>query len=247
MALDVVTKDCTQLSDAELAEMADLCAEGPERATRSGPSTSRPRRGCCARWSARATPCVASRSPRSSASAARRRCSSAWPCVKRHSKRDPVLKAAHGRQLPPGADGLPRRGRPRRHPSSTGADEFEAFKVLIDINPPARPQGVGRGAGLGPAPGQAVRRRRRLRRPVVRRQAATARTRWCSTTSRSSPRRIDPEVAKFFKPLKPKQGDCLDHLRLDHGRRAAQVLRLTRRGGRSRDGARRSRRSCRTT
>jgi len=29
MAIDVETKDCTQLSDAELAEMADLCAEGP--------------------------------------------------------------------------------------------------------------------------------------------------------------------------------------------------------------------------
>lgn len=31
MALHVVTKDCTQLSDAELAEMADLCAEGPSQ------------------------------------------------------------------------------------------------------------------------------------------------------------------------------------------------------------------------
>jgi hypothetical protein len=31
MAVDVVTKDCTQLSDTELAEMADLCAEGPSK------------------------------------------------------------------------------------------------------------------------------------------------------------------------------------------------------------------------
>jgi hypothetical protein len=29
MAIEVETKDCTQLADAELAEMADLCAEGP--------------------------------------------------------------------------------------------------------------------------------------------------------------------------------------------------------------------------
>src|SRR4051812_24485560 len=29
MAIAVETKDCTQLSDAELAEMADICAEGP--------------------------------------------------------------------------------------------------------------------------------------------------------------------------------------------------------------------------
>lgn len=31
MAIDVETKDCTALGDAELAEMADLCAEGPVR------------------------------------------------------------------------------------------------------------------------------------------------------------------------------------------------------------------------
>jgi hypothetical protein len=31
MAIDVETKDCTALSDAELAEMADICAEGPSR------------------------------------------------------------------------------------------------------------------------------------------------------------------------------------------------------------------------
>jgi hypothetical protein len=29
MAIDVETKDCTALSDSELAEMADMCAEGP--------------------------------------------------------------------------------------------------------------------------------------------------------------------------------------------------------------------------
>jgi hypothetical protein len=31
MAIEVETKDCTALSDAELSEMADLCAEGPHR------------------------------------------------------------------------------------------------------------------------------------------------------------------------------------------------------------------------
>lgn len=31
MAIEVDTKDCTALSDAELAEMADLCADGPSR------------------------------------------------------------------------------------------------------------------------------------------------------------------------------------------------------------------------
>lgn len=31
MAIEVETKDCTALGDAELAEMADLCADGPSR------------------------------------------------------------------------------------------------------------------------------------------------------------------------------------------------------------------------
>ena len=31
MAIEVTTKDCTALSDAELAEMADICAEGPSQ------------------------------------------------------------------------------------------------------------------------------------------------------------------------------------------------------------------------
>jgi hypothetical protein len=31
MAIDVTTKDCTALSDAELAEMADICADGPSQ------------------------------------------------------------------------------------------------------------------------------------------------------------------------------------------------------------------------
>src|SRR4051795_7575074 len=29
MAIDVETKDCTALSDAELGDMADICADGP--------------------------------------------------------------------------------------------------------------------------------------------------------------------------------------------------------------------------
>ena len=29
MPIDVETKDCTALSDAELGEMADICADGP--------------------------------------------------------------------------------------------------------------------------------------------------------------------------------------------------------------------------
>ena len=29
MAIEVDTKDCTALSDSELADMADICAEGP--------------------------------------------------------------------------------------------------------------------------------------------------------------------------------------------------------------------------
>ena len=55
MSIEVETKDCTALGDAELAEMADLCAEGPHAATRSGCCRSRPRRGCSSPRPARTT------------------------------------------------------------------------------------------------------------------------------------------------------------------------------------------------
>ena len=44
------------------------------------------------------------------------------------------------------------------------ADALEAFKQLDELIPRPRPPGRWRGAGMGPPPGQALRRRRRVRR-----------------------------------------------------------------------------------
>ncbi len=62
------------LSDAELAEMADLCAEREPRVSTSGSSPNSARSGCWSPTPGRATSCGATRSAPSSGSAARRRC-----------------------------------------------------------------------------------------------------------------------------------------------------------------------------
>ena len=65
--------------------------------------------------------------------------------------------------------------------------------------PPPRPQGHRRGAGLGPAPGQALRRReRRIRRPDLRGHAATARPPLVFDHESLKPETLDPDVVAFF-------------------------------------------------
>ncbi|MDZ7734072.1 MAG: hypothetical protein U5R31_14255 [Acidimicrobiia bacterium] len=87
--------------------------------------------------------------------------------VKRTSKRDSVLRALMTDQYRrallafPDEDVLV-------GTRFTTPGGFEAFKALDDMSP-SRPQGVGRGAGVGAASGEAVRHReRRLRRPQLR-------------------------------------------------------------------------------
>ena len=182
MAIEVETKDCTALGDAELAEMADLCADGPSRLRGRDCCRSRPRRGCWSPRPARATRSRASRSARSSASAARPCVLIGLASVKRTVQARHRAAGDHARPAPPGRAGLPRRGRPRRHP----LHQRRRLRGLQDPQrhrAPARPQGHRRGAGLGPAPGQALRRRdRRLRRPHLHRQGRRQPPRWCSTT-----------------------------------------------------------------
>ena len=75
-------------------------------------------------------------------------------------------------------------------------------------HPPARPQGLGRGAGLGSAAGQAVRRRAAYDDQTF---FVTGDGSYPLVLDHESlkPETIDAEVAKLFKPVKPKQGDCL--------------------------------------
>ena len=93
MAIEVETKDCTALGDAELARDGRHLRRRAPPASRSGCCRSRPRRGCSSPRPARTASSRASRSARSSASAARPACSSGLASVKRTSKRDAVLRA----------------------------------------------------------------------------------------------------------------------------------------------------------
>ena len=133
MAIEVETKDCTALSDAELAEMADLCADGPAGfefgllskqaeawvlITQARESGKLKGFSFCTLERIGGTPCVLI----------------GLASVKRTSKRDAVLQGDHARPAPPGRAGLPRRGRARRHPVRSPSG-FEAFKSLKDIVP----------------------------------------------------------------------------------------------------------------
>ena len=129
--------------------------------------------------------------------------------VKRTSKRDTVLQGPDGRGLPPGADGLPRRGRASSARASSTPTALEAFKHARRDHPPARPPRRRRGAGLGPPPGQALRRRR-------------ART----TSRRSSSRRngqsgfLDHESLKPEKIDRRGRGACSQGVNVGQGRLA---------------------------
>ena len=177
MAIEADTKDCTALSDAELAEMADLCAEGPslyEVGLLSKQAEAwvlitqayegRVLRGFsfCTLERIGGTPSVLI----------------GLASIKRTSKRTGA----------PGRDG---RSVPRAVLAFPDEDVLVGSRVrrarrlgrLPDARgrrAPTGAQGVGRGAGLGPAAGQAL-RDRQLRRPSVRgrRWGATASSPWC--------------------------------------------------------------------
>ena len=113
MAIEVTTKDCTQLSDAELAEMADICAEGPSRfeagllskQAEAWVLVSLAREGAglkgfsfCTLERIGGTPSVLI----------------GLASVQAHVQAQLGAAGAHARPVPPGGAGLPRRGRPRR-------------------------------------------------------------------------------------------------------------------------------------
>ena len=181
MSIQVETKDCTALGDAELAELADLCAEGPL-----------PVRG---RGAVEAGRGVGARHP----GPRERQAQGLLVLHARAHRRHPVgahrpgvgqarLQARHraagdhARRAPPSRAGLPRRGRPHRHPLHHRR-RLRGVQGPQRRRAPSRPQGERRGAGLGPAPGQALRGRHRPPTTTARsRPRATATCPRCSTT-----------------------------------------------------------------
>ena len=164
MAIEVSTKDCTALSDAELTEMADICAEGPShfeagllsKQAESWVLVTLAREGRALRGfsysHARAHRWHAEHPDRAGLGEAHEQ-----------ARRRPA--GDRDRSVPPGRAGLPRRGRARRHPLHHPVG-LRGFPHARGHRPAAGAQGQRRGAGVGSAPGQALRRReRRLRRP----------------------------------------------------------------------------------
>lgn len=206
MALDVVTKDCTQLSDAELAEMADLAAEtgsGHEVGVMSKLAeawvlTTLVREGAHLRGFSFSTLERIGGTPAILLGMGE---------IKRSSRRDAVLKAVmsdnYRRALMafPDEDVLVgTRG--------TRADVFESFKVLVEVNPRPGHKASGEERAWG----------RRLAKRfgvdagyddqsfVVRGDGAHPLVMHHESLK---PEDLDDDVVKLFKPLKAKQGDSL--------------------------------------
>ena len=206
MAIDVETKDCTALSDAELGEMADICADGPAGYDVGLLSKQRDewvlitqvRDGgkllgfsFCTLERIGGTPCLL------------------WglSSVKRTSKRDSVLRAMCGDQFRRAVLAFPDEdvliGTRFIDPGA-----FQSFKGLEDICP--RPGHKNSGE------------ERAWSRRLAKRFGAEGRIddRTFIVTGDGSPsgvtdfealkpETIDSEVAAFFQPLDRKRGDCL--------------------------------------
>ena len=208
MAIEVETKDCTALSDAELGEMADICTGGPAR-FRDRPALEAARKSGCSSPS----PATSGKLHGFSFSTLER--IGGTPCVliglasvKRTSKRDAVLKAIMHDQFRRAVLAFPDEdvlvGTRFAHPSG-----FEAFKALERRSIP-RPghKAIGEERAWG----------RRLAKRFgvegtydehgfsVKGNGAVAR----GARPRVAEARGDPaDVAAFFKGFDANRGDCL--------------------------------------
>ena len=208
MAIDVETKDCTALGDAELAEMADICAGGPGRLR--GRAAVQAARGVGARHPGprRQQAAAASRSARSSASAARPACWSGLASVKRDAKRDAVLKAHHGRPVPPGACWpSPTRTCSSAPASSTPPASRPSRASKTSCPAPATRPRVRSGRGAAGWPSASAPRAASTTAPSW--SAATATRCGALDHETLKPEAITADVAAYFKRLDNDRGDYL--------------------------------------
>jgi hypothetical protein len=207
MAIAVETKDCTQLSDAELAEMADICADGPSTfeagllskqaeawvlITMAREARILRAFSFCTLERIGGTPCVLIG------------CAS----VKRSSKRDAVLRAMMTDQFRrallafPDEDVLVGTRFPK-------ADGFEAFRTLADLVP--RPD--HKATGEERAWGRRLAKRFGIENGAYNDRGFVARGDNSFPVSFDheslKPDQIDPLVGAFFDPLDGDRGDSL--------------------------------------
>jgi len=205
MAIDVETKDCTALSDAELAEMADLCADGPARyesgllskMAEAWVLITQAREGdklkgfsFCTLERIGGTPAVLV----------------GLASVKRTSKRDTVLKAMMADQYRRAVLAFPDEDVlvGMRFVDPAG---YEAFRALEDIVP--RPG--HKATGEERAWGRRLAKRFGIDTYDDRAFVATGDGSYacCMDHESLKPESVDPEVAAFFAPLDCDRGDSL--------------------------------------
>jgi hypothetical protein len=207
MAIQVETKDCTALSDAEFAEMADMCVDGPTRyevgqlskQAEAWVLISQAREGnklkgfsFCTLERIGGTPCVLV----------------GLASVKRTSKRDSVLRAMMLDQYRRAVLAFPDED-VLVGSRFNNAGGFEAFKTLVDIIPRPDHRVTGEERAWG---------RRLAKRFGIENGAYDDRT----FTSKGDggvpsffdheslkPEKIDAPVAAYFKGVDVKRGDTL--------------------------------------
>lgn len=207
MAIAVETKDCTQLSDAELVEMADICAEGPSsfeigllsKQVESWVLITMARDGrnlrgfsFCTLERIGGTPCVLIG------------CAS----VKRTSRRDAALRAMMTDQFRRAVLAFPDED-VLVGTRLVSADGFEAFKNLDDIVP--RPD--HKASGEERAWGRRLAKRFNIENGSYRDRdfiASGDGTFPLALDHESlNPDKLSPEVTAFFADVKPERGDSL--------------------------------------
>ena len=206
MAIEVDTKDCTALGDAELAGMADICADGPagydvgllSKQRDEWVLVTQAREGnrlhgfsFCTLERIGGTPCVLV----------------GMASVRRTSKRDTVLRAIMGDQLRRAVLAFPDEDVlvGTRLLSASG---FQAFKSLDDIVPRPGHKAVGEERAWG---------RRLAKRFAVEGTYDEQTFRVTGVGGLAphldheslKPEAVDPEVAAMFTGLRPEAGDCL--------------------------------------
>jgi hypothetical protein len=206
MAIQVETKDCTALSDSELVEMADICADGPagyeigelskqreewvliSRATDNGKMQGF---SFCTLERIGGTPCLLI----------------GLASVKRGSRRDAVLKALMHDQYRRAVLAFPDEdvlvGTKFIDPAG-----YQAFKGLEDVvpRPDHKASGEERAWGRRLAKRFGAEGRIDDRTFVVTGDGNVA---GCLDHEALKPEKLDPEVAPFFKPLDRDRGDYL--------------------------------------
>jgi hypothetical protein len=207
MSIQVETKDCTALGDAELAEMADLCADGPVPhevgalskqveewvlVTQARDNDRLKGFSFCTLERIGGTPSVLI----------------GLASIKRTSKRDTVLRAMMTDQLRRAVLAFPDENVlvGSRFASPAG---FEAFKALTDIVP--RPD--HRASGEERAWGRRLAKRFGIEASAYDDRAFTATgdgSLPCGLDHESlKPESIAPDVAALFEPVRTERGDTL--------------------------------------